>query len=128
MYGLYTGKVVFVSHRCARCPTCISAAARGATVIENHECANNCDGGAAGNMEMEILHEGANALVTALFDAGVIVQSLMCDGDYEAIHKRDQGKLMYQRLTSLPRALCRCDCSDNQHQQYTREALDRKLK
>ena len=37
MYGFYTGKVVFVSHRCCRCMTCISWIAVGKEVPE-HQC------------------------------------------------------------------------------------------
>ena len=32
LYGFYTGKVLFVGHRCARCQTCISAKANGVAV------------------------------------------------------------------------------------------------
>jgi len=80
MYGFYTGKVVFVSHRCGRCAKCQSALTRGVPV-EEHECTNNWSGGAAGNMEKDILLEGVNFL----FDAGAIVRSLVCDGDTKGI-------------------------------------------
>jgi hypothetical protein len=56
MYGFYKGKVIFVSHRCARCTTCWMAAARGAPPGEhkftmNWDDKKGADEGAAGNME-----------------------------------------------------------------------------
>ena len=39
MYGFYTGKVIFVDHRCARCQTCIAAKTKGVAVGE-HACTN----------------------------------------------------------------------------------------
>jgi hypothetical protein len=81
MYGQYTGKVVFVKHRCARCTTCASAHHRGVEVPK-HECTRNWDErspeqGAAGNMEKHIALEG----VEFLFKRGAIVHALICDGD-----------------------------------------------
>ena len=56
MYGFYTGKEIFVAHRCARCTTCWMAAARGAPPGEhkftmNWDNKKGADEGAAGNME-----------------------------------------------------------------------------
>ena len=85
MYGFYTGKVVFVSHRCARCQTCSIAAHKGLAPPE-HNCTKNWDEkgreqGAAGNMEKDIALEG----VTRLFEKGAIVRSLVCDGDTKTL-------------------------------------------
>ena len=86
MYGFYTGKVIFVAHRCARCTTCWLAAARGAPPGE-HKCTMNwddkkgADEGAAGNMEKHICLEG----VKALYAVGLVVQTLVVDGDTKGL-------------------------------------------
>ena len=85
MCGFYTGKVVFVSHRCARCQTCSMAAHKGLAPPE-HNCTKNWDEkapeqGAPGNMEKDIALEG----VTQLFEEGAIVHSLVCDGDTKTL-------------------------------------------
>ena len=81
MYGYYTGKPISAESRCARCVTCMSAAHRGAEVNE-HTCtrtwtAGKSDGGSAGNMEKEI----ALSCVQNIYQKGVIVAVLICDGD-----------------------------------------------
>jgi len=86
MYGLYTGLVCFVSHRCARCATCMRAAVDGVAEVPEHDCTKNWDEksasqGAAGNMEADIAVEG----VKFLFEHGVIVANLVCDGDTKSL-------------------------------------------
>jgi hypothetical protein len=86
MYGLYTGLVCFVSHRCARCATCMRAAVDGVAEVRKHECTKNWDEksasqGAAGNMEADIAVEGVNFL----FEHGLIVANLICDGDTKSL-------------------------------------------
>ena len=77
MYGFYTGKVVFVSHRCCRCMTCISWIAVGKEVPE-HQCTNTWKSSAASsNMEREIAVEGAKELLAA----GAAISVIVCDGD-----------------------------------------------
>ena len=80
MYGFYTGKVVFVSHRCCRCMTCIRSNADGKEARE-HKCTNNWNSSAASsNMEREIAVEGAEALLAA----GAAISVIVCDGDTKA--------------------------------------------
>ena len=81
MYGYYTGKPIAAESRCARCVTCMSATYRGVEVNE-HKCtrtwtAGKSDGGSAGNMEKEI----ALSCVQNIYQKGVIVAVLICDGD-----------------------------------------------
>ena len=80
MYGFYTGKVVFVSHRCCRCMTCIRWSAD-CKEAPKHECTNNWNSSAASsNMEREIAVEGAQALLAA----GAAISVIVCDGDTKA--------------------------------------------
>ena len=80
MYGFYTGKVVFVSHRCCRCMTCIRWSADCKEAPE-HECTNNWNSSAASsNMEREIAVEGAKKLLAA----GAAISVIVCDGRYRA--------------------------------------------
>ena len=81
IYGFYTGKEVFVDHRCARCQTCISAKSRGVAVGE-HACTKNwAEGQAAGLMERDIVLQG----VTELCAKGAIVRTLVVDGDTKTL-------------------------------------------
>ncbi len=85
IYGYYTGRALFVDHRCAYCATCASSAFRGVEK-PTHQCTKNWDmkssaQGAAGNMEKHIALAG----VIALFDAGAIVRTFCCDGDTKTV-------------------------------------------
>ena len=64
MYGFYTGKVVFVASRCARCAVCMAAARAHKEVSAQHKeaCTRDWKSGAASEMEKVIALEGVNFL------------------------------------------------------------------